>query len=128
MPYYHGTFLRHIDSILKNGLRPTGVEQNWDGCDEGVYLTENVHACAFVMVDHYMQFGKEDSIPEEHIGSFRFIVIDDSRIDKRKLRTDPLINRSDVHRYLGIIDVTGMPILTIDDFVDTRELRAMIRK
>ena len=111
MPYFHATFKEHIPSILKHGLGGKIIKQNWEGCDPGVYLSSEPGACIFVMADQYAQFGDPDSVPREHFANIVLIVIDDTRIQPVKLKSDPLIDRKDVWLYKGVVDVTNMPII-----------------
>ena len=113
MPYYHATFRKHIPSILKHGLGGRVTEQNWDGCEPGVYLAAEPEVCIFVMLDQYYQFGHPDSVPRDHLAEIVVIVIDDSRVQPAKLGPDPLIKRRDVWLYDGVIDVTSMPVVDL---------------
>lgn len=117
MPYYHATFRKHLPSILKHGLGGRLIEQNWDGCDPGVYLAALPELCVIVMADQYCQFGDPDSVPRDHFAEIIIIVVDDSRVQSNKLGPDPLINRDDVWLYDGVIDVTNMPVIDWETFV-----------
>lgn len=100
---------------MRHGLGGIDAEQNWPGCEKGVYLAEAPEICLFIMLDQYAQFGDPHSSPTKHLSEIVVIVIDATRLDPAKLGPDPLINRPDVQLYNGTIDVRGMPILTVDD-------------
>ncbi|PZQ94662.1 MAG: hypothetical protein DI533_21665 [Cereibacter sphaeroides] len=115
MPFFHATFKKNVPSILRHGLGAPGRGQsNWPGIDEGVYLSEVAAVSLMVMVEQYCRFGDADSVPREHFADVVVFVIDDARVDKSRLRPDPLITNHPVHRYLGIIDVTSMPVIPFD--------------
>jgi hypothetical protein len=118
VPYYHTSFRKHVPSILKHGLGGRIVEQNWKGCDTGVYLSSELAVAVWVMIDQYLQFGDSDSVPMAHFGEVVFFVIDDCRVNKTLLGVDPLLTkRSDVWLYNGVIDVTNMPVIDFDTVV-----------
>jgi hypothetical protein len=116
VPYYHVTFDHHVPSILRHGLGGRMVKKNQPDCAPGVYLSTDVAYGLTMMIEFYLRTGEEASDPRDYLASLRIIVIDDSRIDPKFLVDDesfpgdPLIRR-----YLSKIDVTSMPILTIDD-------------
>jgi hypothetical protein len=117
MPWFHATFRKHLDSIRSHGLGGTIVEKNWNECDDGVHLATNPAVCLLVMFEHYARFGDPESLPREHLKEIVVIVVDDSRVDARLLAPDPEIDRDDVRIYCGVIDVTGMPVLAVDEVV-----------
>jgi hypothetical protein len=91
----------------------SGAEQNWD-CDPGVYLAGHPSLSIFVMLQHYVEQGDPDSVPKNELADMCVIVIDDSRVTASKLGPDPEIDRPDVWLYEGVIDVTNMPVLDVD--------------
>jgi hypothetical protein len=117
MPYFHVTFDRHVSSILRHGLGAVLSERNWPEADVGVYLTDDPIWGIAVMVDLLMgKFDEADCSPKAFVESLRIIVVDDSRIRQEKMIEDPSFPDKDCMRlYRGIIDVSGMPVLNIDD-------------
>lgn len=113
MPYFHGTRRTRIESILTHGLGWNGAEQNWD-CDKGVYLAAHPALSVFVMLDHYVQAGDPNSVPKNELEDMCIIVIDDGRVDASKLDADPMIDRKDVWLYRGMIDVSNMPVISVE--------------
>lgn len=115
MPWFHVTFDRHIDSIRRHGLGARVVERNWPECDEGVYLAKAAELGLMLFIERYAESGDPDSVPSDYLATLRIVVVDDSRVDLRKLVRDSSYPDDDgVGRYLGIIDVAGMPILDVD--------------
>jgi hypothetical protein len=115
VPFFHVTFDRHIPSILKHGLGGRITEQNFPGCEAGVYLATD-HAIGLVMLIAEMMEREDDSVsPKNWIASVRVIVVDDTRVNPKLLSIDESFPDSAlIKRYEGVIDVTGMPILDID--------------
>jgi len=115
MPWYHVTFERHVPSILRHGLGARVVERNWPECDDGVYLAKTPEFCLMLFIERYAAEGDPDSVPRDYLATLRIVVIDDTRVDLRKLVRDASYPDDDgVGRYLGVIDVTGMPVLDVD--------------
>ncbi len=115
MPWFHVTFDRHVDSIRRHGLGARVVERNWPECDEGVYLAQGPELGLMLFIERYAETGDRDSVPSDYLASLRIVVVDDSRVDPRKLARDPSFpDEEGIGRYLGVIDVTGMPILDVD--------------
>lgn len=119
MPFYHGTFRENLASIRRLGLR-AGVTKAFDGVPDGVYLAENPLYSLCVLLEHYTTFGDPKSVPAERLKDFCVIVVDDARINRANLRPDP--NVPDVQGmwlYDGVIDITSLPILSVNDIVNT---------
>lgn len=114
MPFFHATFRKHVPSILRHGLGAQAGEPNWPGIEPGVYLSELPAVSLLVMVEQYCRFGDPGSVPRDHFENVVVFVIDDSRVDRSKLVPDPLIENHPVHRFLGIIDVTAMPVVPFE--------------
>jgi hypothetical protein len=119
MPFFHATFDRHIPSILRHGVGGRVTERNFEGAAVGVYLADSVEAALVMLIDWYMTKGQEDPegvpAPRDFHASMRMIVIDDGRIRPDLLTHDEAFpDQEEIRRYLGVIDVTGMPILTVD--------------
>lgn len=118
MPFFHATFRKHVPSILRHGLGGTSGEANWPGIEPGVYLSELPAVSLLVMVEQYCRFGDPDSVPRDHFDDVVVFVIDDSRVDRSRLAPDPLIADHPVHRFLGTIDVTGMPVIPFEEMAE----------
>ena len=105
-----------MPSILRHGLGGhAAAEANWPGIEPGVYLSELPEVSLLVMVEQYCRFGDPDSVPRDHFDDVVVFVIDDSRVNRSRLAPDPLIKNHPVHRFLGIIDVTGMPVVPFEE-------------
>lgn len=120
MPWFHATFDRHVPSILRHGLGARVVERNFEGAAVGVYLAGSAEAALVMLIDWYMSNGQIDPegvpAPKDFHGSLRIIVIDDGRLRPSLLTHDEAFpDLEEIRRYLGVIDVNGMPILTVDD-------------
>lgn len=115
MPFFHATFCRHLPSIRRVGLGADGHGANWPGCAGGVYLATNPAVCVSVMLEHYLAFGDPNSVPSDHLNEICVIVIDDARVRPDLLGADPQASRSDSLIYTGVIDVSGMPVLGVEE-------------
>jgi hypothetical protein len=105
MTWYRAPLRKHLDSIRRHGLVGVRVEQNRPGCDAGVYLSREPAICVLVMVERYLRFGDPDGSPGDRLAEIAVIVIDETRVDERLLRPDPLIDPGEVCVYKGVIDV-----------------------
>lgn len=115
MPWFHVTFERHVASIVRHGLGARVVERNWPECDEGVYLAKSAEFGLMLFIERYAESGDPASIPRDYLATLRIVVVDDSRVDLRRLVRDASFPDDDgVGLYLGVVDVTGMPILDVD--------------
>lgn len=118
MPFFHATFKKHLPSILKNGLGGQGSQPNWPDIDGGVYLSELPAISLLVMVEQYCNFGDPESVPRDHFAEIVVIIVDDARVDRARLAPDPHITEHPVFRYLGVLDVSGMPIVPFEEMSD----------
>ncbi len=115
MPWYHVTFQRHVASIRRHGLGARIVEKNWPECDEGVYLAKGPEVGLMLFMERYAAGEDSHMAPPDYLASLRIVVVDDSRVDPGKLVRDASYPDNDeIGRYLGIIEVTGMPVLDVD--------------
>lgn len=115
MPWFHVTFDRHVDSIRRHGLGARVVERNWPECDDGVYLAKGPELGLMLFIERYAAEGDPNSVPSDYLASLRIVVVDDSRIDPGRLVRDASYPDDEgVGRYLGVIDVSGMPVLDVD--------------
>lgn len=114
MAFFHGTRFSRMPSILEHGLGWAGAEQNWEGCARGVYLAGDPSISVFVMLEQFMKYGRDDDTPKALFADMCVIVIDDSRIDRRRLGPDPLIERTDVWLSDGVIDVRSQTVIDVD--------------
>ena len=133
MPLYHATWADNVASILKFGLGGASpAKRNFPSAVQGVYLTTHpAIGLSFLLESLLNRDDLDNTSPEEFLGNVRVFVIDDARIDESLLDYDPEVERRDVTRfYRGIINVTGMPVLTIEQlgFVELpTELKPVIR-
>lgn len=114
MPYFHATWAENMPSILEHGLGGArSIRANFEDVPEGVYLCVSpMIAMGFLIEAIQYRDDLHDLPPPEILDLMRVIVIDDSRIDTRKLCDDPIIDRKDLTKlYLGVIDVNGLPVL-----------------
>jgi hypothetical protein len=72
-----------------------------------------------MMIEAYVLNGEDWGMsPPEALEAMCVIVVDDSRIDKRMVDVDPNVERRDVTiLYRGVIDVTALPVLSVDDVI-----------
>ena len=115
MPFYHGTHRWLLPLILKHGLGGLIVAKNYGDAENGVYLAEHPVYCVGVLLEAYSLFGRPESHPPTELAGMCVIVIDDSRIDRLKLRPDPEMRRPDIWIYDGVVDVTNQPIISVED-------------
>ncbi|OAP44038.1 hypothetical protein ATC00_28370 [Sinorhizobium americanum] len=73
------------------------------------------------MIESYLESSDTiDITPSQVVEAICVLVIDDSRVTERLISADPNIDRTDITvLYRGIVDVTGMPILGVDDVIDS---------
>ena len=120
MPWFHATFDRHIPSILKHGLGGATTERNNPASDVGVYLAGSVEGALAMLFEWYFRTFRQTQgeglpVPSAFHDSVRIIVIDDGRLRASRLTHDASFpDQDDIRRYVGVIDVTGMPILDLD--------------
>ncbi|BCB21952.1 hypothetical protein [Bosea sp. ANAM02] len=115
MPFFHATFRKHLNSIRRHGLGADGHGTNWPGCAAGVYLAAHPAICVSVMLEHYLAYGDPSSVPSEHLDEICVIVVDDSRVRSDRLLADPQTSRSDSFVYSGVIDISGLPVLGVEE-------------
>lgn len=119
MPYYHGTMKRNLSSIQRHGLGGISVDPNFEGAVAGgVYLASDPAISIMVMIEHYVAAGDPDSVPRDQFDEWVIIVIDDHRIDKRFLESDPQVPTSrEVWRYARPLDISGCVVLPVNDLL-----------
>jgi hypothetical protein len=114
MTFYHATYRHRLDSIRRHGLTPTVADPNFPGAEPGVYLASDPMIPVAFLLEHSIENANEKDNPSQIVENFVVIVIDDSRLDKRKLGPDPQLSEQEgLWCYRGVIDVTNMPILDI---------------
>jgi len=118
MPFFHATWRENLPSIMSAGIVATvPTERNFD-CEPGAYLSEEAWLALGFLVEAFMEKADPNSNPSEMIKRMAVIVVDDSRVDRSRLRADPNVDRQvGTWLYDGIIDVRGMPVLSVDDIV-----------
>lgn len=119
MPFYHATWRKHLPSIHKHGLGGALPDRQNFPVEAGVYLANEPVVAVSILLEAYMEIGDQlDMSPPEALAAMCVIVIDDSRVNVFKLDVDPNIERQDLtHLYRGIIDVNGLPVLSVDDII-----------
>lgn len=120
MPYYHATWRRHLPSISKYGLGGALPKSQNFPVESGVYLARDPAVAVAFMIESYLENGNAtDMTPPQLLDAICILVIDDSRLLERSISTDPNIERTDMTiLYRGIVDVAGMPVLSVDDVMD----------
>ncbi len=114
MPYFHATYRRHLDAILKKGLDPAAEKQD-ELSKPGVYLAYNPLLAVGFLLERALAEPPSEGSPSDFLGSIVVIVVDPSRLDGGTLRLDDNIRREGFWLYAGPpIDVTFMPILSVD--------------
>lgn len=117
MPHYHATWEDNLPSIIRHGLGGAAPgSRNFD-CEGGVYLaTDPSLAVSFLIEAAVRQGASSGMTPADAMASMRLIVIDDTRLDWRLASPDPNIEREGIAIiYHGVVDVTGMPVLEMDE-------------
>jgi hypothetical protein len=119
MPYFHATRRSRLPSIEKHGLK-AGFEQNFP-CVPGVYLSTDADIAIYFLIEKLEEILNGEDVPDlsprEMIEDMIIIVIDDSRIDRAKLKPDPQIDtyQGTFWFYDGVIDITNLAIVSIGD-------------
>lgn len=116
MPYYHATWRRHLKSILRHGLGGALPDEQNFPVERGVYLAVDPSIALFMLVEAYLLKGEENALPPpDTLEQMCVIVIDDARLADGKIEADPNVERKDAtFLYRGIVDVTGMPVLSVE--------------
>jgi hypothetical protein len=116
MPYFHATWRRHLPSIQKHGLGGAAPDAQNFPVEKGVYLAVDASIALSMLLEAYLENGEDSGLtPPEALAAMCVIVIDDSRLQKTLIDVDPNVERQDVTAlYRGIIDVTGMPVISVD--------------
>lgn len=119
MPFYHATWRKHLPSIQKHGLGGAAPDRQNFPVEAGVYLANEPVVALSILLEAYIETGEDLSLsPPEALAGMCVLVIDDSRVNVTLLDIDPNIERRDLtHLYRGVIDVTGLPVLSVDDIV-----------
>ena len=115
MPYFHGTRRSQLASILRHGLGGVDTGANAEECVRGVYLASDPRICVAILFGQFMALADETTSPRDEVESFVVIVVDDARIDLRKLEADPQVATwRGAWLYRGVIDITNAPLLDVD--------------
>jgi len=87
---YHATFNTLIPSISNKGIVPCGDGlQNFEGCESGVYLSDNME-----FAESTIEASENKDIPEEWFNEIVIISIDTNKLDLSKIQKDPHVNMS----------------------------------
>ena len=119
MPFYHATWRKHLPSIQKHGLGGAAPDRQNFPVEAGVYLANEPVVALSIMLEAYIENGEDSGLsPPEAVAAVCILVIDDSRVNPALLDVDPNIERRDLtHLYRGVIDITGLPVVSADDIV-----------
>ena len=115
MPYYHGTRRHSLPLIQKHGLGGIDPGPTSAACERGVYLSSDPMLSVAVLTQQFFETATDEVSPAEWLGSWVFLLIDDTRIDRRKLVPDPHFGGTGSWLYSGVIDVTNAPVLELED-------------
>lgn len=117
MPFFHATWRRHLPSIMKHGIGGAAPDRQNFPVEVGVYLATDPEIAVGMLMEAYADGGETMGLtPREALAEMCVFVVDDSRINTTLLDHDPNIDRRDLTRlYRGIVDVTGLLVLSVDD-------------
>lgn len=68
-----------------------------------------------VMVDHLLEAGSPHALPRDELASWVVVLVDDARLDPRRLGDDPHLEGVGAHLYRGVIDVASARVLEARD-------------
>lgn len=111
MPYYHGTRRHNLPLIRKHGLGGIDPGPISAACERGVYLSSDPMLSVAVLTQQFFETATDEVSPAEWLASWVFLLIDDARIDRRKLVPDPHFGGTGSWLYSGVIDITNAPVL-----------------
>lgn len=119
MPFYHATWRKHLPSIQKHGLGGAAPDRQNFPVEAGVYLSNEPVVALSIMLEAYIENGEDSGLsPPEALAAMCILVIDDSRVNPALLDVDPNIERRDLtYLYRGVIDVNGLPVVSVDEIV-----------
>jgi hypothetical protein len=116
VPYYHATRRHLLESIIRYGLGGLVVERNFPESEPGVYLSDEPLLAVGMLIDKFLDVADPASNPSRELESWVVIVIDDARVNPRRLRPDPQMDALDgFWLYDGIIDVTNAVVIAVMD-------------
>jgi hypothetical protein len=116
MPYFHATRRERLSSIYRHGLGGVDIGPVAEICERGVYLASDPRISIAVMVGQLFTLEDETVSPRDYIASLVIIVVDDARLDRRKLEPDPQVKTwQGSWLYRGVVDVTNAVLLTVDE-------------
>ena len=115
MPYFHGTRRALLASIMRHGLGGVDTGPNAEECVRGVYLASDPRICVAILLGQFLSLADETTSPRDEVADFVVIVVDDARIDRDKLVSDPQVTTwQGAWLYQGVIDVTNAVVLDVD--------------
>ena len=101
-----------MPSILRHGLGGVDTGPVAEDCERGVYLAVDPRISIAVMVAQIIAVSPDDASPRDEINRVVILVVDDARLDRRRLRPDPHVaSWTGSWLYDGVIDVTNAPVL-----------------
>jgi len=100
--YYHSTFGRNIDDIMKNGLS-NDVDSLYPIDSGYIYMTDNVDTAEWFAKNYIKQTGEEDDV----------YVLEISGIDNKSLKKDPFNEYPHIksYRYPSFIPIENLKIV-----------------
>jgi hypothetical protein len=116
MPYYHATTRDRVQAIQRDGLGGSSdLVRNFAFSQDGVCLASDPMMAVGFLLERAVEGEWAHLSPKEALSLFVVFVIDDSRVDSARLRTDPNIMLDGFWLYGGVIDVTAMPVISAED-------------
>ena len=124
MPFYHATWRKHLPSIHKHGLGGAAPDRQNFPVEAGVYLANEAAVAVSILLEAYIETGDDLGLsPQEALAAMCILVIDDCRVNAALLDVDPNIERQDLtYLYRGVIDVTGLPVVSVDDILSSNSM------
>jgi len=120
MPYFHATTRDRIQSIQRHGIGGLpGAPKAFPDCQDGVYLASDPMFALGFLLERAMSGAFKNITPPEALAQFCVIVVDGSRVDRRKLARDPNVGQEGFWLYDGVVDITAMPIVSAEDVTNT---------
>lgn len=105
-----------VPSIRRFGLGGLrGAPKAFRDCPDGVYLAEDPMLALGFLLERALAGDFKDISTRDAVSQFSVFVIDDSRVDRRRLVPDPNIQQAGFWLYNGVVDVTAMPVIGADE-------------
>lgn len=123
MPYFHGTYRDRLALIRSHGLGGVDPGPNSEACERGVYLSTDPRLCIYMLLMHHLESrGQPDASPEDVMSNWVVLLVDDSRIDARRMSADPHVaDGVGSYLYRGVVDVVGAIELSAQQIIRDSE-------